>query len=713
MIENPESSPKLSLFQKPIQYIKGVGPKRALLFKKLNIETINDALFFLPRRYEDRAHLKSISELQVGELQTFVAEILVKDVSLARTKRKIFKIVVGDNTGHLILKWFNFNERYLSNRYKKGQKIIVSGQVLLDNYDGFGLEVRHPDIEIIDSETTELVHLGRIVPIYPLTEGFYQKTIRSVMKIVVDSYAHLYPEILPDYIIKSRSFIPLDKALKEIHFPSQESDISLLNNGRTSAHRRIIFNEFFLLELGLALRKQDKLQEKRGISYEYKNNLTNRLKSILPFELTSSQEKVLKEIYEDMKKPYPMNRLLQGDVGCGKTVVALMAMLRAIENGYQGAIMVPTEILAEQHYFNIKSITKRVGIETALLTSGVKGKRRKEVLDEISAGKKSIIIGTHALIQEDVRFKRLGLVIVDEQHRFGVMQRASLKKKGYNPDVLVMTATPIPRTLALTVYGDLDISIIDEMPKNRFNVITKNFYDNKRREAYAFIREEIEKGRQAYIVFPLVEESEKSDLKAATEMASYLQEETFPDLTIGLLHGRMKSEEKEEIMRQFKEREIDILVSTTIVEVGMDISNASVMIIEHAERFGLSQLHQIRGRVGRGPYQSYCILMIKFPVTEEGKKRLKAIRETTDGFIIAEKDLEIRGPGEFFGTRQSGLPELIYANIIRDHKILEEARKEAFKLIAKDPFLKESSVYFLKESLKQKWKERLELVSIG
>jgi len=713
MIENLGSTPTLSTFQKSIQYIKGVGPKRALLFKKLNIETINDALFFLPRRYEDRAHLKNISELKVGELQTFVAKILVKDISLTRTRRKIFKIVVGDDTGHLILKWFNFNERYLSNRYKKGQRIIVSGQVLLDNYDGFGLEVRHPDIEILDSETPELVHLGRIVPIYPLTEGFYQKTIRSVMKIVVDSYAHLYPEILPDYIIKSRSLIPLDKALREIHFPSQESDISLLNNGKTSAHQRIIFNELFLLELGLALKKRDILNEKRGISYESKNTLTNRLKSILPFELTPSQEKVLKEIYEDMKRPYPMNRLLQGDVGCGKTVVALMAILRAIENGYQGAIMVPTEILAEQHYFNIKTISKRLGIETALLTSGVKGRKKKEILEEIFNGKKDIIIGTHALIQEDVRFKKLGLVIVDEQHRFGVMQRASLKKKGYNPDVLVMTATPIPRTLALTVYGDLDISIIDEMPKDRLNVITKSFYDNKRREVYTFIRKEIEKGRQAYIVFPLVEESENSDLKAATEMASHLKEEIFPDFKIGLLHGRMKSEEKEEIMKKFKEREIDILVSTTVVEVGMDISNASVMIIEHAERFGLSQLHQMRGRVGRGPYQSYCILMIKFPVTEEGKRRLKAIRETTDGFIIAEKDLKIRGPGEFFGTRQSGLPELIYANIIRDHKILEEARKEAFELIAKDPFLKDPSLKFLKESLKQKWKERLELVSIG
>lgn len=713
MIENLGSTPTLSIFQKSIQYIKGVGPKRALLFKKLNIETINDALFFLPRRYEDRAHLKNISELKAGELQTFVAKILVKDISLTRTRRKIFKIVVGDDTGHLILKWFNFNERYLSNRYKKGQRIIVSGQVLLDNYDRFGLEVRHPDIEILDSETPDLVHLGRIVPIYPLTEGFYQKTIRSVMKIVVDSYAHLYPEILPDYIIKSRNLIPLDKALREIHFPSQESDISLLNNGKTSAHQRIIFNELFLLELGLALKKRDTLNEKRGISYESKNTLTNRLKSILPFELTPSQEKVLKEIYEDMKRPYPMNRLLQGDVGCGKTVVALMAMLRAIKNGYQGAIMVPTEILAEQHYFNIKTISKRLGIEAALLTSGAKGKKRKEILEEIFNGKKDIIIGTHALIQEDVRFKKLGLVVVDEQHRFGVMQRASLKKKGYNPDVLVMTATPIPRTLALTVYGDLDISIIDEMPQNRLNVITKGFYDNKRREVYTFIRQEIEKGRQAYIVFPLVEESENSDLKAATEMASHLKEEIFPDFKIGLLHGRMKSEEKEEIMKKFKGREIDILVSTTVVEVGIDISNASVMIIEHAERFGLSQLHQMRGRVGRGPYQSYCILMIKFPVTEEGKRRLKAIRETTDGFIIAEKDLEIRGPGEFFGTRQSGLPELIYANIIRDHKILEEARKEAFELIAKDPFLKDPSLKFLKESLKQKWKERLELVSIG
>jgi ATP-dependent DNA helicase RecG len=709
-INKPSAS--LEPFQKPIQYIKGVGPKRAALFKKLNIETIHDALFFLPRRYEDRSHLKSISELMPGEQQTFVAEILLKDVSKTG-KRKIYKMVVGDKTGKIILKWFHFNERYLSRRYKKGERIIVSGLVQLDQYDRFGLEVSHPDIETLDSESSDLVHLGRIVPVYSLTEGFYQKTARSVMKTVVDSYCHLYPEILPDFIITKKNLMPLNKALTEVHFPSEEADINLLNDGKTGAHRRIIFNEFFLLELGLGLKKKGTQKETRGISYKPKSTLTQKLQTHLSFEFTSSQKRSLQDIYEDMKKPHPMNRLLQGDVGCGKTIVALMALLLAVENGYQGAIMVPTEILAEQHHFNINLLAEKLGIKTVLLTSGIKNKKKKEILEEISLGKRDIIIGTHALIQDEVTFKRLGLVVIDEQHRFGVMQRAILKKKGYNPDVLIMTATPIPRTLALTVYGDLDVSIIDEMPKNRLPVITKVFFDNKRAEVYSFIKEEIRKQRQVYIVLPLVEESEKSDLKAATEMASYLKEEIFPEYSIGLLHGRMKSEEKEEIMRQFKERGLDILVSTTVIEVGMDISNASTIVIEHAERFGLSQLHQMRGRVGRGPYQSYCFLMVKYPVTEEGKMRLNAMRETTDGFVIAEKDLEIRGPGEFFGTRQSGLPELIYANIIRDQRVLEEARKEAFELIAADPNLKDPSLIFLKESLMMKWKDRLELGSIG
>jgi ATP-dependent DNA helicase RecG len=637
---------------------------------------------------------------------------VLKNVSRAR-RRKIYKMVVEDSSGRIMLKWFHFNEKYLSRRYQKGEKIVVSGEVTLDTYDSLGLQVIHPDIETLDNGSSDLVHLGRVVPVYPLTEGFYQKTVRSVMKTVVDTHAHLYPEILPDSLLKKKGLMPLSEALKELHFPEKETDITLLNEGRTAAHRRIVFNEFFLLELGLGLRKNHIKKETAGISYEPKNILTEKLKSLLPFTFTGSQKRVLEEIFEDMKKPRPMNRLLQGDVGSGKTVVALMALLRAVENGYQGATMVPTEILAEQHHFNIRALAEKLGITTSLLTSGAKGKKRKEIVEEISLGKTDIVIGTHALIQGDISFKNLGLVIIDEQHRFGVMQRAMLKKKGYNPDVLIMTATPIPRTLAMTVYGDLDVSVIDEMPKDRLPVLTKVFFDNKRADIYSFIREEIRKKRQAFIVLPLVEETEKSDLKAATEMASYLGTEIFPELRVGLLHGRMKSEEKENIMKQFKEREIDILVSTTVIEVGMDISNASVMVIEHAERFGLPQLHQMRGRVGRGPYQSYCFLMVKHPVTDEGKKRLSAMRETTNGFIIAEKDLEIRGPGEFFGTKQSGLPELIYANIIRDQKILGEARKEAFLLIETDPSLNDPSLKILKESLCLKWGKRLELASIG
>jgi ATP-dependent DNA helicase RecG len=441
--------------------------------------------------------------------------------------------------------------------------------------------------------------------------------------------------------------------------------------------------------------------------------LARRLRDQLPFQLTAAQERVLAEIVTDMRRPHPMNRLLQGDVGSGKTIVAILAMLLAIESGFQAAIMAPTEILAEQHYLTMQQLLQGLGVKVTLLTSAVKGNRRRELLEAIAARDTDLVIGTHALIQEDVEFKALGLAVIDEQHRFGVLQRATLKRKGYHPDVLVMTATPIPRTLAMTVYGDLDVSIIDELPPGRLSVITKLCYESRRAESYELMRRELGQGHQAYVVYPLIEESEKTDLRAATAMAEQLQREVFPDFRVGLLHGRLKSEEKERIMRAFSAGELQVLVSTTVIEVGVDVANATVILVEHAERFGLAQLHQLRGRVGRSHRQAYCLLMAAFPMSEEAKQRLRALTESHDGFMIAERDLEIRGPGEFLGTRQSGMPELRVAHLIRDQRVLSEARREAFALVAKDPQLALSEHAALRQALTERWQQKFELMQVG
>ncbi len=712
-----------------IQFIKGVGEKRAKLLSKLNIQTIEDALYFMPMRYEDRSQMKKISEIlnppptpfnkggQRGIIETIAGTILSKGVIKTKWGKRLFEVAIEDETGLMRGKWFKFNEKYMNKKFSIGQKIIMSGEVEFNSYHG-GMEIIHPDIETLeDSElqtgASELLHVGRIVPIYHLTEGIHQKTLRVIMKEAVDSYADSIVDFLPEGIKKEQRLLPLKESIKNIHFPEKGTPIEKLNSYLTDYHRRLIFDEFFLLELGLAIRKRGWQEEKKGLSFKVDGNLTDKLRSILPFKLTQAQERVINEIKRDLSKPEPMNRLLQGDVGSGKTVVALYTMLIVVENGYQTAIMSPTEILSEQHFLNIHKFVEQLGLRTALLTSSVKGKEREEILTQLSNGEINIIVGTHALIQEEVRFKNLGFAIIDEQHRFGVIQRGTLKNKGYSPDILVMTATPIPRTLSMTVYGDLELSVIDEMPPGRKPINTLLFFENRIKEAYTLIEKEINGGRQAYIVYPLIEESEKLDLKAATEMMEHFKKDIFPHLKIGLLHGRMKSDEKEDIMKKFKEKEIDILVSTTIIEVGVDVPNASVMVVEHSERFGLSQLHQLRGRVGRGEYQSYCILIAYYPISEEAKMRLKVMRESTDGFYIAEKDLEIRGPGEFFGTKQSGLPELKIANIIRDYKLLESARSEAFKLIEIDPSLSVSEHQLLKDSLKKRWQKRLELGEIG
>ena len=695
----------------PIQYVKGVGPKLAKLFEKKGIRTVEDALYFLPRCYEDRRNLKKISELKTGRKETGFGEILLSGVAFYQNKRKrVFEAVVGDGSGVITLKWFHGNERYLKDRFKKGLRLIFSGEVRWFNYQK---EIHHPDLEIVDGDIEkDYLNFKRIVPIYSETEGLHQRTLRKLMKNILDGYADELSSPIPQEIVERQDLIDFSEAFRRVHFPPDGESIEVLNCQRSDGHRRIIFDEFFFLELGLALKKKGMALE-TGITFQTDGILARKLLDLLSFQLTRSQDKVWAEIREDLERPHPMNRLIQGDVGSGKTVVALLASLYVVECGYQAAIMAPTEVLAEQHFLNLHRWVEPLGVNVALLTSSIKGSEREDLYDRIRRGDVHLVIGTHAVIQEAVEFNHLGLAIIDEQHKFGVVQRGLLKKKGENPDVLVMTATPIPRTLAMTIYGDLDVSVIDEMPPGRMPVETKVFPEPARERVYRIVEEEVRKGRQAFIVYPLVEESEKLDLKDATRMAEHLQKDVFPDFQISLLHGRMKSDEKEAIMMEYKEGKIQILVATTVIEVGIDIPNASVMVVEHAERFGLSQLHQLRGRIGRGRYPSKCILLAQYRSSEEARVRLHAMERTNDGFQIAEEDLALRGPGEFFGVRQSGLPDFRVAHLVRDTPILIEARKEAFRLIQEDPELVHPSHSVLKDMLRRRWKGRLELASIG
>jgi len=695
----------------PIQYVKGVGPKLAKLFEKKEIRTVEDGLYFLPRCYEDRRNLKKISELKAGRKETGFGEILLSGMAFYQNKRKrVFEAVVGDGSGAITLKWFRGNERYLRDRFKKGRRLIFSGEV---TWFRDHREIHHPDVEMVDGDMEkDSLNFKRIVPIYSETEGLHQRTLRRLMKNILDGYADELSSPIPQEIIERQDLIDFPEAFRRVHFPPDGESMEALNLHRSDGHRRIIFDEFFFLELGLALKKKGTALE-TGISFQNDGVLVQRLLDLLSFQLTRAQERVWAEIKEDLKRPHPMNRLIQGDVGSGKTVVALLACLYVIECGYQAAIMAPTEVLTEQHYLNLHRWVEPLGINVALLTSSIKGSEREDLYGRIRRGDIQLIIGTHAIIQEAVEFCRLGLAIIDEQHKFGVVQRGLLKKKGENPDVLVMTATPIPRTLAMTIYGDLDVSVIDEMPPGRMAVETKVFPESARERIYRIVDEEARKGRQAFIVYPLVEESEKLDLRDATRMAEHLQNDIFPEFRVSLLHGRMKSDEKEAIMMEFKDGKIQILVATTVIEVGIDIPNASVMIVEHAERFGLSQLHQLRGRIGRGRYPSKCILLAQYRSSEEARVRLRAMERTNDGFQIAEEDLTLRGPGEFFGIRQSGFPDFRVAHLVRDTPILIEARKEAFRLIQEDPELIRPSHSTLKDVLRRRWRGRLELASIG
>jgi ATP-dependent DNA helicase RecG len=696
--------------RQPIQFVKGVGPRIAKKLEKKGVRTIEDTLYFLPRRYEDRRVIKKISEIQVGKVETVLAEVLLAGTVLYKGNRKrVFEVIVGDGTGTLTLKWFHGSEEYLKSRFKKGRRVIISGEVRLFKHQK---EIHHPDMEIADHIEDDPIHFRRIVPIYSEPEGLYQKTIRKIMKGVVDHYADELTSPIPEDIIRRQNLMDFGEAIRQVHFPPEDAPLEEFNLNRSDAHRRIVFDEFFFLQLGLALRKSE-VKAEQGIPFQILHGYAQRLLQSLDFQLTPAQERVLSEIEEDMRQPHPMNRLIQGDVGSGKTIVALMVALVAVENGFQAAFMVPTEILAEQHFLNIRRLVSPLGVRPVLLTSSVKGSEREEILQSVTSGEEHIIIGTHALIQEQVHFHRLGLVVIDEQHKFGVIQRSTLRRKGINPDVLVMTATPIPRTLALTVYGDLAISIIDEFPPGRVPVETRLYYERSRHKVYELVKEEIRRGRQAFLVYPLVEESDKLGLLDATRMADHLQRDIFPEFRVGLIHGRMKGEEKEEVMVKFRDGQIDILVATTVIEVGIDIPNASLILVEHAERFGLPQLHQLRGRIGRGRYPSKCLLLAQYRRSEDARRRLRVMEETSDGFRIAEEDLVIRGPGEFLGTRQSGLPDFRVANILRDGKILNQARREAFSLVEGDPDLSQPGHRLLAKALRERWRGRLELARVG
>ncbi len=696
---------------RPVQYLKGVGPKLGAKLAAREIHTVEDLLYFLPKAYEDRRTLVPLKEVQVGQRVTVRGEIVLAGPVRFR-RRKLYEVVISDGQALLAAKWFHFREAQFKKTFRPGRVVIFSGEV--QSFAG-RKEIIHPEVEFPEEQEDLHLHVGRILPLYPQIEGVSPKVIRRITARAVEEFAEALASYIPYEILRRHGLVPLSLAIKRLHFPTEQEDLQRLNQGQSIYHKSIAFDEFFFLELALALRRS-RLGRSPGISFDTDAPRARRFLRSLPFSLTQAQKRVFEEIKRDMAKPYPMNRLLQGDVGCGKTVVAFLAALIAIDNGYQVALMAPTEILAEQHYQGFRRLAGLSGVEVALLTGGRSNKEKKQIYQDLAQGHINFVVGTHALFQKGVNFKKLGLVIIDEQHRFGVLQRAALREKaqGIDPDTLVMTATPIPRTLAMTVYGDLDVSIIDEMPAGRKPVKTRLFTAQQRAEAYALVQQELAKGHRAYVVFPLVEESEKLDLLAASTMAEHLQREVFPDYKVGLLHGKMRPQEKESIMAAFKQGEIQLLVSTTVIEVGVDVPEATVMVIENAERFGLSQLHQLRGRVGRSERESYCLLIAdKVKPGSEAYRRLRILCQTNDGFRVAEEDLKIRGPGELLGTKQSGFWAFRRADMVRDYDMLALARKEAFGLLERDPELKQPEHQGLKKVLLERWAERLKLSEVA
>ncbi len=681
-----------------VQYIKGVGPRKAELLAKLGIRSVWDAMMHFPMRYEDRRNIRDIRDTRAGEHETVSGDVISSSLKNIKRGLKIFELSVSDGTGLIKGKWFN--QPYLKKIFKTGRKVVLSGAVKY-GWRGAGLEMENPVYEFIGDSDDPLVHMGRIVPVYRTTENLSPKQLRGVLFNILRAHGADVQDTVPGEILKRNGLPGLPESIQGAHFPGPDEDLGQLNAWRTDYQRRVSFDEFFMLELGLAVLKQGKLRE-RGISFNPDGKLVDKLLASLPFTLTTAQQRVFNEILSDMKSPYPAHRLIQGDVGSGKTVVALMAMLGAVECGYQAALMAPTEILARQHYLNVRGMAEGLGLKIALLT----GSAREKPIEEIASGGIDIVVGTHALIQEGVNFKNLGLAVIDEQHRFGVMQRAVLRKKALNPDILVMTATPIPRTLAMTLYGDLDCSVLDEMPPGRTPVKTMLFTESDKQKVYEIISEEVASGGRVYVVYPVIEESDKTPLRSAI-LGEEALKKRFPELKVSLIHGRIKPAERETVMQEFKGGNIDILVSTTVIEVGVDVPEASLMLIVHAERFGLSQLHQLRGRVGRGSRRSGCLLLAYGPLGEEARRRLDVMTETGDGFRIAEEDLDIRGPGEFMGTRQSGIPGLRVANLVRDAGLLEPARREAFSLIEADPELKGAPE--LREALEKFWHGKIEL----
>ncbi|EII6794838.1 TPA: ATP-dependent DNA helicase RecG [Clostridioides difficile] len=681
---------------KDVQYVKGIGPKKADKLNKLGIFTLKDLLYYFPRQFEDRNNLKKIAQLEDGEKVTIKAVISSINTFSPKEGMTLTKIDVKDETGSAKLVFFN--KSYIKNTFRPGDSILVFGKVKKKFNN---LELTSCELEYL---TNSPKNTCRFMPVYQLTYGVTNKEIMSIIRTVLEDKELIIQEYMPQRIIEKYRLCSIDFAVRNIHSPSSKESLKI-------ALYRIVFEELLILQLGLFVFKSGRNKED-GIKFETSKDL-KKIISALPFKLTKAQNRALDEIIQDMNLEKIMNRLVQGDVGSGKTVVALLALANCVLNGYQGALMAPTEILAGQHYISLTESLKDFGINVGLLIGSLTKKQKDTVLEQIKNNEIDILIGTHALIEDKVEFNNIGLVITDEQHRFGVMQRSKLSLKGANPDILVMTATPIPRTLALILYGDLDISIIDELPPGRQPIETIAIEKSKRDRAYNnLVRREVESGRQVYIVCPLVEESEAIEAKSAVELVEELRAEYFHDLRLGLLHGKMKSSEKDEVMRLFKNKEIDILVSTTVIEVGVNVPNATLMIIENAERFGLAQLHQLRGRVGRGSHKSYCVLIYDSK-TDVCRQRMAIMEETNDGFKISEKDLEIRGPGEFFGTRQHGLPELKVANLFKHIKILKLAQQEARYILGEDNNLQLKENMALKKEIIDKFKDTLKEISLN
>jgi ATP-dependent DNA helicase RecG len=657
-----------------VQFVKGVGPRRASLLYSRGIRSVEELLLRVPKSYQDRANFVPLNALHVGQDAAVRAKIYRSRVIQTRTRGRIQDVILTDGTSFIHAKWFHGG--YLQKRtFLPGREIVLFGRVESDGYDSTFV-LFNPEFEMLEEGADpDSLDIGRCVPIYEEAAGITSRQLRRIVRSALSDLAKDIDDPLPEEIRRTHGFPDLSTCLERIHFPENLDDLGKLNQRDSPYHRRLIFEEFFLLELVFALRRFQGRAVK-GVRFETSDRIRDQVKHILPFHPTAAQKRVLKEIVDDLKAPYPMNRLLQGDVGSGKTIVAFEAMVLAVENGYQAVLMAPTEILADQHHINARRILAPLNYTIATVRRGIKKSEKLELLRQIASGEAQIVIGTHALIEGYTEFNKLGLVIVDEQHRFGVVQRLQLMSKGENPNTLVMTATPIPRTLAMTLYGDLDLSVIDEMPPGRTPIKTIHMTDSDRERAYRMMESEIQQGRQCYVVYPLIEESEKLDLRSATEGFGKLSE-TFKSRRVALLHGRLKAEEKETIMRSFASGQIDILVSTTVIEVGVDVANAALMLIEHAERFGLAQLHQLRGRVGRGSGSSACVLMTTARLSDVARQRIRAMVSTTDGFRLAEIDLQLRGPGEMAGTRQSGMPEFRVANLMTDSKLLALAQKEA------------------------------------